>query len=156
MGTTFVSITKTSSEREIGFWMRDSVLELWLRLLALHIDEPTAGASIAYEIRNQWLLASRFQFTGCVPHGLEDAVATDEGMQIVRSAVISLTGKLKGSPAQLDGRTLDLLNFERTFSEQVETSRLIDVGNAFLDLLDGKITWTVESTEYMPGSAPTE
>jgi hypothetical protein len=34
MGTSFVEIG------EKGFWMQDSILELWLRLLALHIADP--------------------------------------------------------------------------------------------------------------------
>jgi hypothetical protein len=34
MGTSFVSIG------DHGFWMTDSILEIWLRLLALHVEDP--------------------------------------------------------------------------------------------------------------------
>jgi hypothetical protein len=61
MGTSFVTISKGSTGNEPGFWMRDAMLELWLRLLSLHLPEPTdAGKNAAsIEIRNRWLLASR-------------------------------------------------------------------------------------------------
>jgi hypothetical protein len=41
MGTTFVTIREGNTGDEPGFWMRDHMLELWLRLLALHLPEPT-------------------------------------------------------------------------------------------------------------------
>jgi len=41
MGTTFVTLSREVSETTPGFWMRDGMLELWLRLLSLHLPEPT-------------------------------------------------------------------------------------------------------------------
>jgi hypothetical protein len=152
MGTTFVSLTDSTSRREIGFWMRDTVLELWLRLLALHIPEPTSEHETSYRIRNQWLLASRGYFGGHVPHDLHDAVSTIEGRGIVIDAITSLMDALAKAPPELNGPTLDLLGIDGTFSNGFQTRRLIDVGDAFLDLLAGKLTCTVESTEFMPGS----
>ena len=43
--------------------MRDRILEVWLRLLALHIADPEQG-SIGQQIREGWLLASRGYFLG--------------------------------------------------------------------------------------------
>ena len=80
MGTSFVRI-KPGSDAP-GFWLRDGILELWLRFLALHIDDPPPSGSIASGIREQWLLASRGYFNGCVPHGMADAVSTDEGRKL--------------------------------------------------------------------------
>lgn len=78
MGTTFVTMTRNASGKAQGFWMNDGMLELWLRLLALHLPEPTNDGeySATVEIRNNWLLASRGYFVGCVPHSMEDACAT--------------------------------------------------------------------------------
>lgn len=72
MGTTFVTLDPSP-----GFWMSDSMLELWLRLLALHLPEPTdeEAEAATLPIRNQWLLASRGYFTGHVPHDLERRAA---------------------------------------------------------------------------------
>ena len=138
---------------ETGFWMRDGVLELWLRLLALHVEDPTEPGTLAGEIRDQWLLASRGFFNGCVPHGLEEAVATKEGEEIVRKAIASLLRALEAAPADLSKDVLNLMGFEGgRWEADFEPRRLIEVGHAFVDLLDGNITDDARSTRFMPGS----
>lgn len=145
MGTTFVGIG------DRGFWMRDSVLELWLRFLALHVEDPLESGSVATKIRDQWLLASRGFFNGCVPEGLEDAVSTPEGEVIVRAAIHSLLGALKAAPDCLNKDALNLVGFTGEFTADVESRWLVDVGHAYLDLLDGKITRGQSDTSFMPG-----
>lgn len=56
--------------------MYDGELELWLRLLALHLEEPHSTQRRSGEIREGWLLASRGFFTGCVPVALDEAMGT--------------------------------------------------------------------------------
>lgn len=91
--------------------MRDGMLELWLRLLALHLPEPTDSGEheATLKIRNQWLLASRGYFNGCVPHGMEDACATPEGRVVVRVAIDSRLAALQHTKSPLDADTLNLL-----------------------------------------------
>ncbi|HEY4262229.1 MAG TPA: hypothetical protein VGM98_18825 [Schlesneria sp.] len=98
MGTTFVSLQRTASEDEVGFWMRDGILALWLRLLALQIPESPNDQALGYRIRKDWLLASGVYFGGCVPHSLDDAAETDEGRAIVRGAITSLMLRLGKAP----------------------------------------------------------
>jgi len=156
MGTTFVTLTREASGKEPGFWMRDGMLELWLRLLALHLPEPTDNGEhqSTLPIRNRWLLASRGYFGGCVPHGMEDACATPAGCEVVRRAIDSLLAALRRAPTALDANTLDLLGIEGIQFAPIERMWLQEIGLAFLDLLDGKITCTPSSTEVMPGSKP--
>src|SRR5438874_7406196 len=116
--------------------MRDSMLELWLRMLALHLPEPTdSGEHLATpNIRNQWLLASRGYFGGCVPHGMEDACATQEGRAVVRMAIDSLLAALQETKTTLDADTLNLLGIEGgQFTATIERKWLQDTGHAFLD-----------------------
>jgi hypothetical protein len=156
MGTTFVSLSRQASCHDPGFWMHDSMLELWLRLLALHLPDPTDQGehSATRAVREQWLLASRGYFTGCVPHGMEDACLTSEGQAVVRAAVASLLGALQRDQAPLEPATLNLLGIDGEFARPIERSWLLDIGHAFLDLLDGKITCVASSTDVMPGSKP--
>lgn len=153
MGSTFVTFSRELSVDMIGFWMRDSVLELWLRLLALHVPEPQSNENSArsYIIRNQWLLASLGCFNGCVPHELEEVAATAEGRGILRAAVGSLLAEIRSAPPHLNRAVLNLLGMQGHFNEDFPTARLVEVGVAFEDLLDGKLTCTVASTEFMPG-----
>lgn len=148
MGTSFVQID------EKGFWMRDNVLELWLRLLALHIDDPEEG-SVGLKIRDGWLLASRGYFGGWVPVALDEAVKTEEGRKIVSSAIESLMTALENGPDKLNYATLNLLGFKGgEFTADFEASRLIEVGKAFRSLLAGEIETDASSTAFMPGSMP--
>ncbi len=156
MGTTFVTLTHGVSGNEPGFWMRDGMLELWLRLLALHLPEPTdsGGHQATLEIRNQWLLASSGYFVGCVPHGMEDACATQEGREVVRIAIDSLLEALRRAPTPLDSDTLNLLGVEGIQFAPIERKWFQEIGHAFLDLLDGQFNCTASSTDVMPGAKP--
>lgn len=152
MGSSFVTC-----DDEHGFWMRDEVLELWLRLLALHIPEPSDDAPettrrISRSIRDGWLLNSRGWFNGFVCAGLVSAVATAEGSSVVRSAIASLRTALRRQPPTLSKSVLNLLGFEYDFSQDFETRRLVDVADAFLELLDGRVTDTASDTSRMPGT----
>jgi hypothetical protein len=114
MGTTFVTLGRiangeTDRTHELGFLMRDPMPELWLRLLALQIEDPVShdperGALIR-RIRDQWLLASRGYFNGCVPHGFPEAVETDAGGDIVRRAVLAAASALERAPNALGWRS---------------------------------------------------
>jgi hypothetical protein len=156
MGTSFVTITDGTTGSEPGFWMRDEMLELWLRLLALHLPEPTdAGEnSSTPEIRDRWLLASRGYFNGRVPHDMEFACATPERMEVVRAAIRSLMANLDKSDSVLSADTLNLLGNDGYNYFDLDRSRLRDIGFASIDLLDGRINQTARSTDVMPGSKP--
>jgi hypothetical protein len=156
MGTTFVTLSNEVTGMEPGFWMRDGMLELWLRLLALHLPEPTDEGKFyaTTAIRNRWLLASRGYFGGCVPHGMEEACSTSEGRTVVRMAIESLLSELQRASTPLDASTLDLLGVEGIQVASIERRWLKEIAHAFIDLLDGKITCTAASTEVMPGSKP--
>lgn len=132
--------------------MLDAVLELWLRLLALHIEESSEEKFIGREIRDNWLLASKVYFTGCVPDCLESAVSTDHGRDVVIKAINSLIAAIEKGPEKLDHETLNLLGFDDFgFMYDIESRRLLEIGNAFLDLINGKIQSEASSTNFMPG-----
>jgi hypothetical protein len=156
MGTTFVTITEGTTGDEPGFWMTDGMLSLWLRLLALHLPEPTnlGEHAVAPEIRNRWLLASAVHFGGCVPHEMEFAAASPERQIVVRKAIESLMAVLDKSDAVLNADTINLLGIEGRDFFDIDRAHLKDIGYAFLDLLDGRIESTARSTEVMPGSKP--
>jgi hypothetical protein len=148
MGTSFVEIGGR------GFWMQDSILELWLRLLALHVEDPSDDSPLTRRIRDSWLLASRGYFVGCVPDDLEEFVSTPEGRAIVMRAIDSLKITLAKGPELLDHHTLNLLGFAEGVRRVsgFESARLIQVADAFVDLIEGRINCDATSTAFMPGS----
>ncbi len=151
MGTTFVSIDKTH-----GFWMEDGKLEVWLRLLALHIPEPSDHDSIeyrneSYEIRNQWLLASKGYFGGWVPHALEDFFLLPHGREIITLAMLSLRGEINHMTSPFTLEIMSLIGGEHG-GTTVTKEQLIDIDDGWNDLIAEKIIATASSTARMPGS----
>jgi len=70
-------------------------------------------------------------------------------------AIDSLLTALRQAKTPLDADTLNLLGIEGSeFTAPISRGWLEDIGHAFLDLLDGKITCVASSTEIMPGSTP--
>ena len=155
MGSSYVEIG------ENGFWVHDALLSPFLRLLALHIDDPADRASsetvsATYRIRNQWLLASRYCFVGCVPVALDEAVHTEEGRKVVRKALTGLLYDLESAPSELSHHVFSLLGIlDRPFPLDLETWRFVDIARAFLALMDGEIkAGTGDHKTFMPGSIP--
>ncbi|HEX7379494.1 MAG TPA: hypothetical protein VF278_20395 [Pirellulales bacterium] len=151
MGTSFVTI-----DGEHGFWMRDGILELWLRLLALHLPEPNTYNSeevhrVTREIRDRWLLASKGVFSGCVPDYLKEAISTPDGKTVVDAAIGSLRSALERQEATISKNVLNLLAIEGVWRQDFEARRLIEVADAFVELMEGKVADTVQSTDRMPG-----
>jgi len=132
--------------------MRDGALELWLRLLALHIEDPDEGDIRTREIRDGWLLASRGYFGGHVPVALDEAVHDAAGRQIVVEAIYALMEALKRGPEKLDRGTLNVLGIEGEYCADYDSSALLEVGQAFLDLIDGKIQSTAADISFVPGN----
>ena len=153
MGTTFVT-ADSEPDAPAGFWISDCLLELWLRLLALHLPEPVGSDDFqpSKDIRDGWMLASRGHFVGCIPHGMVQACATTSGRRAVRAAINGLVAALGRSEAPLDAETLNLLGIENgLFTTFVERRQLREVARAFVDLLDGKIATTASSGPYHLG-----
>ena len=59
--------------------------------MAVHAND-NGDHQATLPIRNQWLLASRGYFRGCVPHAMEDACATQPGQFVF---VLPLIGCLE-------------------------------------------------------------
>lgn len=153
MGTTYIR-AGSANHAHPGFWMRDGLLELWLRLLALNLEEPGPEDDVRNHllrrIRDQWLMASRSGFGGCVPHGFEEFTADPVGMEIVKNAVERLNSALERSQRDLSPTVLDLMGWydHQPFGE-VAYWRMKDVAQSFLDLLNGH--FDPAKADHVPG-----
>jgi len=153
MGSSFVTI-----DGEHGFWMGDGELSLFLRLLALHIPEPNDNDSPAKHatvkrIRDQWLLASKIDFVGCVPDGLDDAFKNDDGRAAIVAATDSLMSALQGVADRIDKDALNLLGMEGgPWHHDFPTSSLIKTADAFRDLYAGRVVTTASDSIFVPAA----
>lgn len=146
MGTSFVSVG------DKGFWMSDTVLALWLRLLALNLESKTDRTDPLMELRDEWLWQSETAIVGAMDAHLDKVVAGSATKTSVVAAIERLLNELSRHRGKLAGLTLNLLGFTGiAWTEDFEAKDLIEVGNAFLALLAGKIDTEANSTEFMPG-----
>ncbi len=147
MGSTYVEFNSQ------GFWMRDSVLELWMRFVAMHFPEPTKGDTLISPIRDQWLLASRGYFQGCIPIDLDANLSTEEGRKLVVGAIESLLVCLRKAPEKLNKDVLNLLGVSGVeYLHDIDTWRFIEVGESFLALIAGDLTGSPDNAAFMPGT----
>jgi hypothetical protein len=146
MSTSFVNINGN------GFWMNDSILELFLRLLSLHIEDSREEQSPARKIRDAWLFASLGYCTGFCPVDLEMHTNSPEGNAVVLAALESLLAALKNGPPTLDKGVLNVLGTGGGFTQDFESTRLIEVGESFAALINGQVFGGPGSNIPMPGS----
>lgn len=121
-----------------GTWVNDSILQLLLRLMALHVPEPAPGAERgdSRAIRDQWLLASALPFTGCVPHDPEAIAMTRDGLFVARSALTSLILALDGMPPRVSGELFSLLGMGEPGAVDIRTDDLKAVASDIVGLMD--------------------
>ena len=147
MSTSFVSIDGK------GFWMNDSILELFLRFAALHIEDSQEQYSLAHRIRDDWLLASRGFISGSSMLSLDVDTATEEGRQVVLSAIASLLEALRENTGSIDKNALNLMGIASgRWTAGIPTNLLIEVGEAFVALVNGHPFGDPGSGGPMPGS----
>lgn len=140
MGTSFISIPSgdkhlsASQSVRTGIWVNNSILQLVLRLLVLHVPEPPPG-EVGVEskaIRDQWLLASGVAFTGCVPHELDTISTSANGLLIIRGALKSLSAAMIDMPAELPGPLFSLLGMGEPATAGI---RMQDLQSTVADIL---------------------
>lgn len=151
MSTSFVSINRK------GFWMNDSILELFLRFAALHIEDSQEEHSLAHRIRDGWLFASRGFIPGSSMLCLDADTATEEGRRVVLSAIKSLLDALRENTGLIDKNALNLMGIESgRWTAGFPTNLLIEVGEAFVALVNGHPFGDAGSGGPMPGSQYTK
>ena len=147
MSTSFVSINRK------GFWMNDSILELFLRFAALHIEDSQEQNSLAHRIRDGWLLASRGFVSGSSMLCLDADTATEEGRQVVLRAIESLLEALRDNTGLIDKTALNLMGIASgRWTDGFPANLLIEVGEAFVELVNGHPFGDAGSGGPMPGS----
>jgi len=83
---------------------------------------------------------------------LKEFTATELGISLVKDAVGSLDVALQRSSGTISAEALNLFGFSDKWELAIEISRLREISLGFADLLAGKVSASVSSTDYMPGS----
>ena len=129
-----------------GFQTKDHWLELWLRMLALHLqpllprawDEATERELRLHELRDIWLLYTDQPQNGCVMAAEERIVEHDDVRCAVLEAARLVLEKLRASGPVIDRARLDFVIRDHGWLRDPPTEPVIRVGEAFVRLLEGE------------------
>ena len=120
----------------------DGVIVVWIRLILQQIDSLPAKPSWLSGLYDEWIEQAELDLSGAINLDLEELLTDAEKIGTVRNLSLKAIEKLR---AQGDFLSKDYLNeltkstFESHYTRNVETAIFIRFGEAFIDLLDGKI-----------------
>src|SRR5260370_1314764 len=136
MGSSFTEF------RGYGFWARDSSLEVWLYLLVREVGKMTDPPDWLRLAREDWHLKATVGFLGWICANLDEHItSTDRDEATVRLSNDALAWLHQQGPLM----SAELLNSFQCggegayFTRDVETDNFIRVGEAFVQLLEGKL-----------------
>jgi len=138
--------------RDRGFWSRDSSLELWLFLLAQEVkqlDNPSDWLCVAAE---DWQIQATGGFVGCISAGLDEFVSTPDRAATLVELSKQALATLHKKGEVLTAEWLNSLSLSGTgsyFMRDVPTEVVLRIGDAFVRLLCGEITWDAKTSPVL-------
>jgi hypothetical protein len=126
----------TVSFGKSSFEVNSGLLELFLRLAALHIESPVT--QLEQEIRDDWLFISSGGHSEILCPDFDSYLYPQEGKVIALSAIGSLLIALKNAPKQLNKDMLNVMGFKYIYVGDVNSEALIALGEACIDLINGR------------------
>jgi hypothetical protein len=130
--------------RDRGFWSRDGTIELWLYLLAREARQLETRPDWLSKAAEDWEIQATAGFTGCVSAGLDEHASTPERAAVVLALAERALAGLRGRGETLSMAWLNSLGLGgpgSCFTQDVPAVIFIRVGEVFLRLLRGEVTW---------------
>lgn len=127
-----------------GFWSRDASIELWLYLLAQEVRTMDCPPEWLRAAGEDWLIQATVGMGGCVSAGLDEYASTTERLTVILAlAERVLTGLRERGEVLTEGwlNSLELGGPGATFTRDLPTEVFTRIGEAFIRLLRGEITW---------------
>jgi hypothetical protein len=138
--------------RGAGFWTRDASIELWLYLLAEEVCRLDDRPAWLREAAEDWHIQATVGMGGCVSAGLDQyASAPDRAAVVLELAEQALAG-LRSRGEVLSAEWLNSLGLGgpgATFTRDLPTEVFTRVGEAFIRLLRGEITWDASTSPVL-------
>jgi hypothetical protein len=147
-----------------GFWSNDATIGLWLYLIAQEVqrlDNPPEWLRVAAK---EWHLQATMEITGCVSAQLDEYASTPERAEVVLEVSEFALAGLRGRTDNLSKgwlNSLDLGGPGSIFMEDLPVEVFTPIGEAFIRLLRGEITWDAAtaplvSREWAEQGAPAD
>ena len=145
MGSSYTSF------KDHGFWSRDGLLELWLKLLAHNLPKDSPGSEWLKLLREEWLLQSSGIFNGFVSAQLNELLDEDEKVMVVISAADHVIRTVSACGPTLSVQVLEMLGIEDSYDD-FPIAFLEEIHEAFTKLLRGELAWDQSTSPKLPVS----
>lgn len=145
MGKSFIQF------RGHGFWVRDTPLEVWLRLATLHLGYRSWDGTAFMKVRETWLSAT----SGCNGFvgdaaDLDGVLANEELLSAAVEASEDTLKSIRRIGPKLDAKHLNALGLPGIFTTDFDAWEVQQVGEHFVRLLRGELDWEVRSSPCLP------
>lgn len=143
MATSFVEF------KQIGFWVDDRLLRLWLYFLTAEVGKLSTVPRWLREASGNWRQESRVGSTGCVQAGLDEYITTPTRSEILVAISAATCRSVQEHGAYLLRK--NLINCELFgWAEKIATDDVCDLAVQFIKLVKGELTSLASSQEAQP------
>jgi hypothetical protein len=135
-----------------GFWSRDASIELWLYLLAQEARQQVNLPQWLRAAADDWHIQATAGMGGCVSAGLDEHAPTPERVALVLQLAERALTQLRVRGDVLPSAWLNSLGLGgpgATFARDLPTEVFTRVGETFIRLLRGEITWDAATSPVL-------
>ena len=133
-----------------GFWSRDHLLEVWLRLAALNLPREAYAGGWLRHVRDEWLLQSSGMFGGYITPNLDQLADTPEKVEQLLAVSDRTIEAVRRCGETVPAAALNLIADSGTFTQDYPVDYLEEIHDAFCRLLRRELTWDVSSSPTLP------
>lgn len=144
MGSSFTEF------RGKGFWCRDPLLEVWLRLLSLHIGDDVYKPGWQHDLRDHWLLASAGFFGGCISPRLDQFLTDEHRVSAILQTSERSIQSLRAFGSYVPATFLNALGIADRFGGELPIEWFDLIADRFSALLRGELTTDASTSPVLP------
>ncbi len=133
-----------------GFWSRDPLLEVWLRVLSLHLGDDVHKPGWQHDLRDQWLLVSTGYFSGCISPSLDEFLTDEERVAAIVQASERCISSLRAFGAYVPATFLNALGCANPFGADLPIEWFDLIAARFTALLRGQLATDASTSPVLP------
>jgi hypothetical protein len=146
MGSSFTDF------RGKGFWSRDSLLQAWLRVVALNMGEEVYKEGWQHDLRDHWLLMSGIGGGGCVWPSLDEFLTDEDQVAVILRASECAIQRLRAFGAFVPAAFLNALGFEYPFDADLPIEWFNRIADCLSALLRGTLATDASNSPTLPAT----
>lgn len=142
--------------RAKGFWSHDVILEVWLRVLTLHLGSDASSEGWQRELHDHWLSESSGNSCGFISPALDEFLTDEDRLAVVLRSSEEGINRLNQFGDFVPFAFLNSLGIETAFPPYFSSDHPIEwynlVASRFMALLKGELTADAANSPTVPAT----